>query len=173
MTKVCICCEKELSIDDFYKHSGMADGRVNKCKNCCKAQSNEREKQLRKDPKWLEQERQRNRTRTKDYINPNLTPEKKKLYIKNYKNKYPEKVLAKDSIGTKRKKGFHYHHWSYNKEHWKDIIELTHHDHFKAHRFLIYDQERMMYRRSDTNELLDTKEKHNDFITHCIVTKPE
>ena len=38
----------------------------------------------------------------------------------------------------------------------------------KAHRFLIYDQERMMYRRYDTNVLLDTKEAHETFIKLCI-----
>ena len=41
-------------------------------------------------------------------------------------------------------------------------------DHNTAHRFIIYDQERMMYRRIDTLELLDTKEKHYDFIKEKI-----
>lgn len=56
------------------------------------------------------------------------------------------------------------HHWSYNKEHAKDVIFLSKADHYKAHRFIIYDQERMMYRRCDTLELLDTKESHLEFI---------
>jgi len=43
----------------------------------------------------------------------------------------------------------------------------------KGHRFLVYDQERMMYRRYDTNELLDTKEIHLEFITDCIKNKKD
>ena len=43
----------------------------------------------------------------------------------------------------------------------------------KAHRFIVYDQERMMYRRYDTNELLDTKEKHESFILFCIENKED
>ena len=43
----------------------------------------------------------------------------------------------------------------------------------KAHRFLIYDQERFMYRRYDNNMLLDTKESHEAFIRHCIEHKED
>lgn len=35
-TKVCFKCKCEKSIDDFYKHPGMTDGHVNKCKECNK-----------------------------------------------------------------------------------------------------------------------------------------
>lgn len=65
------------------------------------------------------------------------------------------------------------HHWSYNVEHYKDIIWLTKKQHKKGHRFLIYDQERMMYRRYDTNELLDTKESHEEFMRWCIENKED
>lgn len=43
----------------------------------------------------------------------------------------------------------------------------------KAHRFIVYDQERFMYRRYDTNELLYTKQKHYDFIKFCIDNKED
>lgn len=36
-TKVCFKCQKELPIDDFYKHPRMADGRLGKCKSCTKS----------------------------------------------------------------------------------------------------------------------------------------
>jgi hypothetical protein len=55
------------------------------------------------------------------------------------------------------------HHWSYNKEHYKDVIWLSKKDHMKAHRFIKYDQERMMYR--DLNGyLLETKARHEQYI---------
>ena len=62
----------------------------------------------------------------------------------------------------------HLHHWSYNEEHHKDVIEITPKQHAKAHRFIVYDQERMMYRRFDNNILLDTREAHESFIQYCI-----
>jgi hypothetical protein len=65
-------------------------------------------------------------------------------------------------------KGNQLHHWSYNKEHYKDVIELTPKEHHKAHRFIVYDQERMMYRTFDKNLLLDTRERHETFIKNCI-----
>lgn len=56
------------------------------------------------------------------------------------------------------------HHWSYNQEHYKDVIELVVLDHKKAHRYMVYDPERKMYRRADNNILLDTRESHIEFI---------
>ena len=36
-TKPCIKCCNTLAIDDFYVHKAMADGHLNKCKSCCRA----------------------------------------------------------------------------------------------------------------------------------------
>lgn len=70
-----------------------------------------------------------------------------------------------------KKEGFELHHWSYNKEHAKDVIELSVADHYFIHRYIIYDQERMMYRTRD-GILIDTKEKHVEHFNYLKTKFP-
>ena len=55
--KICFICNTEKPLDEFYKHKGMADGHLNKCKNCTKKDAIEREKILRSNPEWAEKEK--------------------------------------------------------------------------------------------------------------------
>lgn len=52
--KPCFICLVAKPLSDFYKHKGMSDGHLGKCKECTKRQSREREEELRKNPDWVE-----------------------------------------------------------------------------------------------------------------------
>jgi len=155
----------------------MADGHLNKCKDCTKKDSDKREKELRKNPNWVEKEKTRAREKYyrlgyKEIHKPSF--ENKKETMKRYNEKYPEKRKAKNINKQKATtEGNELHHWSYSFENATSVIELTTRQHSKAHRFIYYDQERMMYRRIDNNELLDSKEKHEDWIMWCIINKED
>lgn len=186
MVKICKRCEIEKSLDDFYKHSGMSDGHLNICKTCKKTETKEREKQLRKNPEWVEKEKKRGREKyhklystinhplDEDYNRIWMTDEeralKRKKVNENYIKNYPEKRKAKNSSQRiSCPKGFHRHHWSYNEEHWKDVIILESKEHSDLHRFIEYDKS--FYYRTAINigkfkrgDLLDTREKHLEFL---------
>lgn len=166
--KKCKICLLEKPLSEFYTHSGMKDGHLNKCKDCSKKQSDIRYKKLMNDSDFVEKEKKRSRERSKKTKRERSTEERRERRI-NYREKFPEKTKAYNhSRKLPKIEGFEYHHWSYNSEHFKDCIQLTPSDHRKAHRFLIYDQERYMYRRNDNMELLDTKERHEQFIKQKI-----
>lgn len=85
-----------------------------------------------------------------------------------YQTKYPEKFQARiKSTYLPKRQGFVNHHWSYNEEHFIDIIQLSQRDHKKLHRFMYYDPDRKMY-RTIYKDLLDTKEKHIEYAKFVV-----
>ena len=171
--KICFKCNIEKPLTEYYKHKQMTDGHLNKCKDCTKSDTkNASEKNLSTpENKLKEQARQREKYHRLKYREKHKpTKEMSIKAMNNYRIKFPEKYKAK--IKSQRMiKPFvnaEAHHWSYNILDAKDVIWLSKKDHSTAHRFIVYDQERMMYRRCDTLVLLDTKESHEEWITHCI-----
>jgi hypothetical protein len=166
--KECFKCGETKELSEFYKHKAMLDGHLNKCKDCAKLDVKNRYNVLSEDPEYVAKERKRGRDKYyrlgyKDTNKP--TAEEKRKIMDSYIEKYPEKNKAKKLSQHVKKtdKSNHNHHWSYNEEHYKDVIELSNKDHAKLHRYMMYDQERKMYRTTD-GTLLDTKSAHIDYF---------
>lgn len=172
--KTCFKCNIAKPLTEFYKHPAMADGHLNKCKQCTKSDVRVHYAVNISDPVFVERERTRGRKKYHRLYSG--VGSKTTIDVRNeYKRRYPEKEYARQKLYAvkDRKEGFQYHHWSYNDEHVLDTIELPIKAHYKAHRFIVYDQQAKMYRRTDTNQLLDTKEKHEQYIKWCIKNKED
>lgn len=167
MKKNCVSCGDDKELSEFYEHSKSADGYLNKCKTCKKIESEERRLKLKQNPEWVEAEKKRHRDKYHrlQYKTKKPTAEKKKEIMTRYKEKYPEKEAARKNSSNLKPiiSENHLHHWSYNDIHFKDVIELSESDHNTLHRFMVYDQERKMYRTLE-GVLLDTKEAHINYL---------
>jgi hypothetical protein len=174
--KKCFKCGIVKPLDAYYKHPQMGDGHLNKCKECNKKDTADNAARKMQDPIWVEKEKDRHRKKAlKQYHREKGTPklaERKKRSGKAYNNKYPEKYKAKISAAyIECPKDFHRHHWSYKEENSKDVIIIDDQDHFFVHRYLKYVQSEMCYKTPD-GTLLDSREKHEQFISNILKLKP-
>lgn len=170
--KKCRVCNIEKSESKF---EGSINGKTtNRCKSCKNEKTREQYRLKMLIPENREKEKQRGRE------NYYRLEKRKDTYNRNsqlkWKSKYPEKLAAsiKSRNLVRKIKGSHFHHWSYNEEHYKDVIELSVKDHNIVHRHIIYDQERKMYRVAvsfglwDAGTLLDTKERSVNFYNEIL-----
>lgn len=165
--KTCFKCNQEKPLTEFYKHPKMSDGRLGKCKECAKRDVHKRFNQMKSNPEWRKKEKARQREKYhrlgyKEKHRP--TAARRKVSTDEYRRKYPEKYRAMNRAEKiPAPLNCHRHHWSYREEHHRDVIFVSMPEHYKAHRFLEYDQRNKMF-RAESGDLLDTREKHEEYL---------
>jgi len=103
--KQCFKCKRYLELLEFYKHSMMADGHLNKCKSCARQESEKRRKHKEQDINWVLSERKRHRENSRKYRNEGRIFKKSYLYDKKWNEKNPEKKKAHSEVRSALRSG--------------------------------------------------------------------
>jgi len=160
MMKVCFKCFVEKPLSDFYVHKEMADGHLNKCKDCTKKDVFlHRELNLEKVREY-----DRNRPNREERVKTNcarisrlckedkdfskrVSDIKRKWAVLNQHKRKAQSAASNAVRGGKLQKKtlcehcllekkLQKHHWSYDEQHWLDVIWLCTSCHGKEHKRL-------------------------------------
>jgi hypothetical protein len=121
--KKCFKCLIEKPIIEFYKHSKMADGHLNKCKNCTREDAARTLAINKKNTEWVEKEKERVRIKQRE-----KAKSEKVLIYQQVKRALTSGVIKKspcEICGEKRTQG---HHEDYSKPLKLNWLCIRHHN---------------------------------------------
>ena len=101
--KVCFKCGIEKPIIDYYKHRQMADGHLNKCKDCTKSDVHKHRGENLDKVQAYDRNRPNKEERAKkqgEYHKYGKGLEAKKISEKNYRNNYPQRYKAHTAVSN-------------------------------------------------------------------------
>lgn len=158
-TKICFKCGHEKPLSEFYKHSRMADGHLNKCKECNKKESIDRYKDKSKDENWMEKERLRGREKFKRL---NYKDKFKKTTSLCTKIKGIARLLKNHGYVTVGKEA---HHWNYNYPY--SIVLLSKRAHKAIHKYTkVNYEDKHCYTLN--GECLNSENKAIQYLKKCL-----
>lgn len=168
--KVCFKCGRDLPLSEYYKHSRMADGHLNKCKECTKKDVHTKYVENAQDPSYVEKERARGRDKYKRLygnFNPEIFDTRPKvrrfeMYSRTsmtrdtrrrVQARYPELVLTPDIC---------VHHWTYSRPYHVYLVSKK--THTEIHHLTRYIIDCDCFADLTTGEMLDTVEKYSAWL---------
>lgn len=153
-TKKCTSCGCDKPVAEFHHSKATRDGYTQRCKACRKIEYESKkglvqEYYKKNRAKLIEQAREYSRLRKRKKRNA-VSKKKHNEQNKEYRKRYPVKSKAQDAVSYAIAQGrfprasthncthcgsaaTEYHHWSYEPEHWLDVIPLCHNCHMKIH----------------------------------------
>ena len=147
--KKCFKCGEIKPLSDFYKHAKMADGHLNKCKECNKKDVSKNYEKNIENVEYLEKERLRGRIKYAKY--------KYKTKVQHPENRATARYLKDRGIILD---GLEIHHWNYNFK--NDVFLLHPRAHKLVHKYIVFDSETKCFLLN--GNIIDSKEKHKEVI---------